>query len=653
MPTKPIIKKIILAVFIGLLIAAPLTSLAATPDDKPTDCDWLPPDIFCGLTKGFNFISIQVGYLISYVASFLISLASGIIQTIINASTQIISSELVATGFKITLDIANLGFVLAIIVIAFTTMLRLSGYETKQLLQKLIVAAVLVNFSFLIAGVIIDASNVFGNFFLQAASPGDITKFGDNLANALNVQKLLNIAPNPSDSLGGGVLKVGASYLSTLASVAATAIFSVLLVITFFAIALMLLLRYVWITFLLIVMPLAWLAYTFPSFSEYFGRWWKNFVKWNLFYPIVALFLYLGVESSQQMGAVVSSGALKGTALTAATKITGIPQDTLTVFIQIIVQIFLMMGGLYAASELGITGADSALKMAAGAKGRILGVAGKATGAPGAYRAARGATTGIGIAAGGALAGGAAKVLGNKWVSWFPGAKGAAANLYNAAAARKDFVAAQQKEEFSKDSTDALLTKFRAYTPDKTKRAAIVNEIAKRGLSDKVDPKRLDSYLADAKDLGATRDIEDNAPDLAPQIANYEKVLSEAQKRNPGINKENFQPDSTEFKQMAIQMAMDKFRPGKTDTLGAGAIQKIARFFRKEHLDRLGKEGDIPQLLAVAKAAREISRTEPNHPLVQYTIENPAMQQLNLRPEYNEILSEIKKERERPRTPSI
>ena len=394
-------------------------------------------DIFRYGVALINWATIWIAFGISYVGGLLISLAGTIIQVVISAGNNVLTSPMVQTGFKIALDITNLGFVLAIILIAFTTMFRLQSYDTKQFLKNLIVAAVLVNFSLLIAGVVIDASNVFGNFFLNAASPGDITKFADNLAGALNIQKILGVTPNASDTyLVGSFVKAGASYFTTLASISAVVIFNTFLVITFYAIAIMLLLRYLWLVFLIIIMPLAWLAYTFPAFSKHFSEWWEKFLHWNIFYPLVTLFLYLGVQSSQAIGSLIAGtsgqgAAFNGNTLASAEKLTGLGVSTLAGFIQIFVQVAIMLGGLYAASRLKVVGAEAAMKLATGIQNRVLGVAKVATGVPAAGEFAKRRSAAAGTAAVSGI------VSSKPWksvaggLSRVPGLKGPSVGIYN------------------------------------------------------------------------------------------------------------------------------------------------------------------------------------------------------------------------------
>ncbi len=368
---KKMLKKLAVFVLPFVLLLKPAGIAHAFFHDELISA--LKGEVLSALMDGFQWVGAQIAYWISYLATFLISLAGAFIKILIDAGTEVISNPLTTTGFRISLDVANLGFVLAIIVIAFTTMFRVSGYETKKLLRNLIFAAVLVNFSLTIAGTLLDFSNVFGNFFLNAASPGDRDQFAANLANSLNVQKLTGLKIEASQSNGASLFTFGAGYLSVFVTLAATAIFNVALVITFFAIAVMLLIRYVYIVFLLIVMPIAWLMWVFPGYSHLFSSWWKQYMKWMTFYPAVTFFLYLAIASAAGVGDIVDKASSGSSALTAAKTIAGVSEKAVVGFIQIFVQVALMFGGLIAANKLGIEGGKAGLDLFKGLKTGFVG----------------------------------------------------------------------------------------------------------------------------------------------------------------------------------------------------------------------------------------------------------------------------------------
>jgi hypothetical protein len=73
-------------------------------------------------------------------------------------------------GWVVVRDVSNMAFVIILLVIAFATILGSEAYEWKKLLPKMIMAAVLINFSRTICGVLIDASQVVIITFLNAIS---------------------------------------------------------------------------------------------------------------------------------------------------------------------------------------------------------------------------------------------------------------------------------------------------------------------------------------------------------------------------------------------------------------------------------------------------------------------------------------------------
>jgi len=116
---------------------------------------------FQSLTLGFFY---AVGKLFAVMLSGLSVATFWAINTL---GFDIATHPAVSIGFGISLQIANVVFVIAIIAIAFATILRWKEYEAKKLLSKLILATLLVNFSLLIAGVMLDASNVFTLYFIS------------------------------------------------------------------------------------------------------------------------------------------------------------------------------------------------------------------------------------------------------------------------------------------------------------------------------------------------------------------------------------------------------------------------------------------------------------------------------------------------------
>ncbi|OGY64013.1 MAG: hypothetical protein A3I89_02970 [Candidatus Harrisonbacteria bacterium RIFCSPLOWO2_02_FULL_41_11] len=237
-------------------------------------------------------------YLLAYAASKGVYLAGQMVTWTLNLNSRIlVDNPIVAAGWTITRDLANLGFVLAIILIAFTTILRIPRYQMKEMLWKLIVAALLINFSLVITGVVLDFTGVLTNFFISHSIANE-SQISQALANTLTLQTLLSPPAQSGDSLfllrwGTGILEFTSRLLFIL-------IFTIMGGLTLFSVAAMLFIRYIAISMLLIMMPLAWLMWIWPDLEGHWKEWWSNFFRWAFYAPTVTFFIYLAILAAQK-----------------------------------------------------------------------------------------------------------------------------------------------------------------------------------------------------------------------------------------------------------------------------------------------------------------------------------------------------------------
>ncbi|MEK7640895.1 MAG: hypothetical protein AAB389_02775 [Patescibacteria group bacterium] len=352
--TKKIISLFALAAFAGLILVSLPHPVSALSEEGIGAA--VAQGMFGKMMNAFRAFTASIVDLVATVTAFLITFAAYLINLMIDMSTTIIDSPLVKTGFGITLQIANMGFVVAIIALAFVTIFRLQGYETKKIFRNLILAAVLVNFSFTIAGLVMDGSHVFAKFFLQAMT-GDgnnVENITANLAHSLNLQQL-NTAKPSNDTLEAAA-GAAETFFLLLTSLVLTIIYNSAIVITFFTIAGMMFVRYVIISLLLILMPAAWLCWIFPALSGNWKKWWDTFLRWNIFLPVMLFFLYLALRASEEIGASMGPTSAYTTAQAAAGFSIFSP-TIITAITQGLVQIGLIFGGMMAANSLGIAGA--------------------------------------------------------------------------------------------------------------------------------------------------------------------------------------------------------------------------------------------------------------------------------------------------------
>ena len=233
-----------------------------------------------------NFVALLVTGIIKVLGIFYF-IAATFTQVMLDLNMRVVSNPLVQYGWSIVRDFANLGFVLVILVIAFATILRFENYGMKQLLWKLVIAAVLVNFSLMIAGFFID----FTNFLAQTFFSGGTDNFISNISASIGIQAIINPSGIPFS------IPTDNSGATTVMTVAMNGLFAIVFtaigIVVVATIGFLLLVRYVHLVFLLIIAPLAWLFWTFPDLSGMARRWWSSLLRWCFFAPASLFFLYL------------------------------------------------------------------------------------------------------------------------------------------------------------------------------------------------------------------------------------------------------------------------------------------------------------------------------------------------------------------------
>lgn len=195
-------------------------------------------------------------------------------------------NPIIAEGLKVTMNLANAFLILVLVYIGLAIILRISGYETKKLLVKFIIIALLVNFSPVMCGLIVDASNFLMYMFTEKLTGGK------QLINALR-----SIIDAATGNFNWQIFKVTAQ-IKIISYFLMIAIFNLLTAIALFLFAAIFLVRYIAIWILVILSPLAFVAYILPQTEKYFRTWWNQFLQWSFIGATCGFFLYLGERIS-------------------------------------------------------------------------------------------------------------------------------------------------------------------------------------------------------------------------------------------------------------------------------------------------------------------------------------------------------------------
>jgi hypothetical protein len=367
--------------------------------------DWWPPSTWgsdivanglAGVTGKFvGFFVYIINYFISMVLAIVIVVEAWFIQVVLQINDNIVNTLVVQSGFTVTLAIANLGFVMGIIVIALATILKRETYGIKQILWKLVVAAIIVNFSLVIGGIIINFANTMTKSFMTAfpGQGGGYFTFASRVASMFQPQQFASVDTSKTDvqNVGSQLGTDIGSVIAPIFSLVYASVFLVFIIIILGVFIFMLMARYVILSILLILMPLAWLTWVFPKLSSNFSKWWNTFIRWCFFAPIVIFFLWLVINTAAIMDQNTTLNPLNPDTISAnfqstssnpliaavsnffGAMLTPIIKNSLNAF----VLIGLTVGGIIAANSLSIAGAGAAIGAVKTVGGAVQGWAGR------------------------------------------------------------------------------------------------------------------------------------------------------------------------------------------------------------------------------------------------------------------------------------
>lgn len=309
-----------------------------------------------------------IGYLLGYIAGLFVFIGGTLVNWTLDMNAQVLSSQTVSIGWVVSRDIANLGFVLLLILIAFGTILRFESYQMKKSLWKLIVAALLINFSMVFAGLFIDFSGVLTNFFLNKATNYNQSDLGPGIANIFQTSKILQQTDDEGKitKLITGMASDPNKHFPFTASVFFVAGFTIIVAISLISLSAMLFMRYIWLTMLLILMPMAWMFWAWPDLSDKWSKWWSEFIRWTFFAPAVSFFLYLALSIAERPIAPVQGVEALGITFANFGQMLG----------QMISVLGILYGGMYTANSMSIAGASVGSTVYNKVKGVMMGGAG-------------------------------------------------------------------------------------------------------------------------------------------------------------------------------------------------------------------------------------------------------------------------------------
>ncbi len=338
----------------------------------------------------FWFIFIGIGGAVVWLGGTLLDFA--ILELVIKMGDTLTATVGVAVDqlWVVVRDLLNMLFIFALVYIGIQTILDSGKADTRKLLGKLIIAALLINFSLLITKTIIDFSNIAATqIYDQITITGSYT---------INGQTIGTGEAEAGKSISGGIMNVlgfssfdkgaiaskmsgEADWLSVKVIVYGflMMIFMIIIGLIFATAALILVKRFVMLIVFMIFSPLMFAGFIFPKLERAQSYWWSEFFKHAFIAPA---FLFMMFISLNVLRAMPLQGSTFEDGYTA--------NGSFGAFLMLFVAAGFMIASMMIAQKMGSSAAGAtlgALKSAGNA------ARGAAAGA--AYR------TGVGLPAGG------------------------------------------------------------------------------------------------------------------------------------------------------------------------------------------------------------------------------------------------------------
>ncbi len=247
-----------------------------------------------------------LGWIICPAVRFLAGISDGVF-TFLADNLLRVDVKMFATGtdnpaynaWTIMRNVANVAFVIVFLIIIFSqiTGAGITNYGVKKMLPRLVIAAILVNLSYFVCQIAVDLSNVLG-YSIKGALEG----IGANIIQLNEGVGSTNATDPQFVTMTNGVL--GSASVLLLLSILLPIMLAGLIAII--VIVFMLIARTAILVMLIVISPLAFVAFLLPNTQGLFTQWRKAFTTLLLMFPIISAVFGLASLTSTIISSVAA-----------------------------------------------------------------------------------------------------------------------------------------------------------------------------------------------------------------------------------------------------------------------------------------------------------------------------------------------------------
>ena len=331
----------------------------------------------------FQLISLLLwlaGSLLNYIVdTTIVNMAVHINGGVGSDGITVVGMSGINIAWKVLRDLMNIAFIFLLVYEGIKMIIGLSDVaKVRKFIVGIVLASLLINFSLFFTKVIIDASNivtigVYKSILNDTNSSGTTGGLSNAYQQSLGTQGLFGPDYLPGTT---GYGKLTISLMS-----------SVLILITafvFFAISVLLVVRYIVLILLLILSPIAYMGMALPGMKKHADKWWESLWGQILFAPVYMLMTWvilILVNSDGFTGITTTLDKTQWAAFVNSNGAAGPSSSSIGLFFNFAVIIGLTVASLVIAKGFATQGAgqikDLTGKATAFAGGALLGGAGR------------------------------------------------------------------------------------------------------------------------------------------------------------------------------------------------------------------------------------------------------------------------------------
>jgi len=265
-----------------------------------------------GGIAGYFLADSIIGTLIKWVAGLAVIITTIVTQVLlgwaaellrvgVQLSTQSISHfGPVDSAVQVSAGIANLILVGIFVFIGLATILDIwdfgGGYSMRKTLPMLIVVVLIVNFSGVFVGLLVDAGNTVMRFFWENSNLQSVNISEYIVQNMKISQALTSLSQKDVERLfSGGSLQGTSTELGLAGIEILVMLLALYAAYIFLRLAIILIMRVGAIWLLLITAPLVFTLGILPKMRSYLHTWWHELLNWAFIGPITFFFFFFGL----------------------------------------------------------------------------------------------------------------------------------------------------------------------------------------------------------------------------------------------------------------------------------------------------------------------------------------------------------------------